>query len=176
MGLFPFLMILLTLLLMQSFRNFFDLFLRAFISKTPFFLFSTLPTTLLTFLGISTILTLTRAFVFSEANLHAAKHLFLKLTRCIMFSRMSFFESTPIGRIIHRVSFDTQAVDCQIPFESNIFYNSVFMMVGALAIIFSQTPLVAVAVFLLSFLFYRTQRDYRQCSREVKRIYTVNNS
>lgn len=51
-----------------------------------------------------------------------------------------------------------------------------FILIGALIIICTQTPFVLIVVVILAIFFYFIQKKYRFSSREMKRLFAVNNS
>lgn len=51
----------------------------------------------------SSLFVLTRSVVASLAGLSIAQTYFLRMVRCIFRAPMSFFDSTPVGRILNRV-------------------------------------------------------------------------
>jgi ABC-type multidrug transport system fused ATPase/permease subunit len=48
---------------------------------------------------------------------------------------MVFFEKTSAGKLLNRFSGDTQAIDDGIPFNSNILYNNIFIILGSVIVI-----------------------------------------
>lgn len=139
MGLVFFCVILLTMAMMQICRNFFDIWLKEYVNYNTLFLFEDNFKLTMIIIAVFTIFwTLMRAFFFAIGNLRAAKNIFVKLLNSIMYSKMAFFETNAIGRIINRFSGDTQAIDDRISFESNCLLNNVFILAGGLIVIILQ--------------------------------------
>ncbi|XP_073417492.1 ATP-binding cassette sub-family C member 10 isoform X3 [Dendrobates tinctorius] len=86
---------------------------------------------------------------------------------------VSFFDSTPIGRIINRFSSDLYCVDDFLPFILNIFLANVFGLLGMLVMISYGLPLILPVLMPLAFLYYYMQRFYRHTSRELKRLHSI---
>lgn len=83
---------------------------------------------------------------------------------------MTFFDTTPLGRILNRFSSDLYSVDDSLPFILNILLANVFSLLGMLVVISYGLPWVLVPLLPLAMLYYRTQHFYRHTSRELKRL------
>lgn len=86
---------------------------------------------------------------------------------------MSFFDITPLGRVLNRFSSDLYSVDDNLPFVLNILLANVFGLLGMLVVMSYGLPWVLVPLVPLAFLYYRTQHFYRHTSRELKRLYSL---
>ncbi|KAG0329331.1 hypothetical protein BG000_000100 [Podila horticola] len=112
-------------------------------------------------------------FYFSLAGARAAKNLHQKALQNIFRAPSSFFDTTPLGRIINRFSKDVDACD-------NLLSESYRMFTGTAAIVLSTfilistifpyflIPLVPMLVF-----YYYAAIYYRSSSRELKRIDSI---
>ena len=148
MGLVFFCLILLTMTMMQLCRNFFDIWLKEYVNYNTLFLIQDDFKLTLILIAVFTIFwTFMRAICFAVGNLRASKNIFIKLLHSIMYSKMAFFETNAIGRIINRFSGDTQAIDDRISFESNCLLNNVFILTGSLVVIILQNIYVFISNF-----------------------------
>lgn len=86
---------------------------------------------------------------------------------------MTFFDTTPTGRVLNRFSSDVYSVDDKLPFMLNILLATVFNLLGMLVIISCSLPWVLVPLLPLAVFYFRTQRFYRHTSRELKRLYSL---
>lgn len=83
---------------------------------------------------------------------------------------MTFFDTTPTGRILNRFSSDLYSVDDSLPFILNILLATVFNLLGMLLVMSYGLPWVLLALLPLGLFYYRTQQFYRHTSRELKRL------
>uniref|UniRef100_H3HBT5 Uncharacterized protein n=1 Tax=Phytophthora ramorum TaxID=164328 RepID=H3HBT5_PHYRM len=111
-----------------------------------------------------------RSFIFAYGGLCAARAAYNKLVISIFAAPLRFFEHTPIGRVLNRLSGDTYAVDESLPFILNIFLKDAADVTGALVILFYGNRLVLVLLVPLSVLYFHLQRDYRPSSRHLRRL------
>ncbi|CAK9166893.1 unnamed protein product [Ilex paraguariensis] len=77
---------------------------------------------------------LSRALLLVPAGYKTATILFNKMHFCLLRAPMSFFDSTPSGRILNRASTDQSAVDLDIPFQVGTFAFSIIQLLGIIAV------------------------------------------
>ncbi|CDF90036.1 ZYBA0S05-07448g1_1 [Zygosaccharomyces bailii CLIB 213] len=106
-------------------------------------------------------------------SIRGSKKLHDTMARSILRSPMTFFETTPIGRIINRFSSDMGTVDDGLQFIFSFFFRSILnYCITVLLIGFNMPWFLAVnAVLLVVYLYY--QAYYITLSRELKRLASV---
>ncbi|XP_062120268.1 ABC transporter C family member 10-like [Humulus lupulus] len=122
-------------------------------------------------IGISsTIVLLLRSLTIVFLGIESSKSLFSQLLNSLFRSPMSFYDSTPLGRILSRVSADLSIVDLDVPF-SLLFAVGATMNavanVGVLAVITWQVLFVSLPTVYLT---YRLQSYYFSTAKELMRI------
>ena len=70
---------------------------------------------------------------------------------------VSFFDVTPIGRIVNRFSSDVFSIDDALPFIMNIFLAQVYGILGTIVITCYGLPWFAVLLLPLGLLYYKIQ-------------------
>ncbi|XVF03668.1 hypothetical protein REPUB_Repub05bG0013200 [Reevesia pubescens] len=114
-----------------------------------------------------------RAMLLNTAGYKTATLLFKKMHLCIFRAPMSFFDSTPSGRILNRASTDQSAVDLNIPYQVGTFAFSVIQLLGIIAVM-SQVAWQIFIVFIpviATCIWY--QQYYISSARELARLVGV---
>uniref|UniRef100_A0A0N4ZVZ5 ABC transmembrane type-1 domain-containing protein n=1 Tax=Parastrongyloides trichosuri TaxID=131310 RepID=A0A0N4ZVZ5_PARTI len=84
---------------------------------------------------------LIKAMVFVKVSLKASTNLHNKMLNSILHAMVSFYDSTPIGRILNRFSKDVDEVDVKLPFSSEAFLQNMITCIGFLIVIAWVFPL-----------------------------------
>lgn len=125
-------------------------------------------------LGVAnSLFTLIRAFSFAYSCIIAGKYIHNTLIKSLINARVKFFDLTPRGRILNRVSSDMYAIDDSLPFILNILLAVTVGLIGILAITCYSLPWFSVALIPLSIIYYMIQNYYRWTSRELKRLSSI---
>jgi ATP-binding cassette, subfamily C (CFTR/MRP), member 10 len=117
-----------------------------------------------------------RAFLFAYGGLQAARAIYADLVAKIFRASLAFFDATPVGRILNRLSGDTYSVDESLPFILNIFLKDLADVVGTLAILFYGNKFVLLLLLPLGIIYVRLQAQYRPLSRHVQRLESTTQS
>nr|KAG5699779.1 hypothetical protein BaRGS_013499 [Batillaria attramentaria] len=104
---------------------------------------------------------------------YAAREMHARLANRILHYPMSFFDTTPSGRILNRVSRDVETIDNWLPLIVRDFLVHSSLVLVTVIVIMIVTP-VSGAVLLPVFVFYYLcQKFYIPTSRQLKRIESV---
>ncbi|XWS27754.1 hypothetical protein CRYUN_Cryun25bG0007800 [Craigia yunnanensis] len=116
---------------------------------------------------------LARAMLLNTAGYKTATLLFKKMHLCIFHAPMSFFDSTPSGRILNRASTDQNAVDLNIPYQVGSFAFSIVNLFG-IVVVMSQVTWQIFIIFIpviSTCIWY--QQYYISSARELSRLIGV---
>lgn len=112
------------------------------------------------FLGVYGALGVTQAFfvlfsslVIATGTKIASRHLHQRMLVNIMHSPMSFFETTPQGRIMNRFSKDISGIDDMVPRSLMQFVRTFLSVVGTLFAISFATPIFLAVIIPLGLLY-----------------------
>ncbi|XP_038198703.1 ATP-binding cassette sub-family C member 10 [Arvicola amphibius] len=120
--------------------------------------------------GVNSLCTLLRAVLFAAGALQAAATLHHRLLHRLLMAPVTFFDSTPSGRVLNRFSSDVACVDDSLPFLLNILLANSVGLLGLLIVLGSGLPWLLLLLPPLSFIYYRVQRRYRASFRELRRL------
>lgn len=109
-------------------------------------------------------------------NTEASKVLNLEAVKKVLHTKMSFMDTTPIGRIINRFSKDTNSLDNEISQQLKLFIHFSASIVGILIMAIIYLPWFAIAIPFLLMFFVLITNYYQSSSREVKRLEAINRS
>ena len=87
---------------------------------------------------------------------------------------MKFFDKTPSGRIINRISNDQENIDDHIPWSGHIFVDQFIMSIGMPIVICIILPWISVAVIIIFIAILKINQFYRKSNRDLKRLSSVN--
>ncbi|KAG5533853.1 hypothetical protein RHGRI_027896 [Rhododendron griersonianum] len=118
----------------------------------------------------STMFLLGRSLSTVSLGMQSSKSLFSQLLNSLFRAPMSFYDSTPLGRILSRVSADLSIVDIDIPFSfifcvgatTNSYANLTVLAVVTWQVLFVSIPMLFLAI--------RLQRYYFASAKELMRI------
>ncbi|XP_049538582.1 multidrug resistance-associated protein 1 isoform X7 [Anopheles darlingi] len=109
-------------------------------------------------------------------SIEATRILHRRLLEGILRSGMTFFDTTPRGRIIARFSNDINTLDYSLPMNIKNFIPTVLRVVATLVVICISTPIFASVIVPIGILYYAVQRFYVATSRQLKRLESVSRS
>uniref|UniRef100_A0A672I1Z1 ATP-binding cassette, sub-family C (CFTR/MRP), member 3 n=1 Tax=Salarias fasciatus TaxID=181472 RepID=A0A672I1Z1_SALFA len=128
-------------------------------------------------LGIAQgVLVMMSSFTLAMGNIGAARQLHFNLLDNKMRTPQSFFDTTPIGRLMNRFSKDIYVIDEALPATVLMFLFTFFVSLSTMIVIISTTPIFAVVIVPLAFLYIFVQRFYVATSRQLKRLESVSRS
>lgn len=123
-----------------------------------------------------TLFTLLYSLALFIGAIRASRILHRKLIVNILRLPMMFFDTTPIGRIMNRLSKDIYCIDVTIPLSLKSFLQMFFDVLGMLVAVSYATPLFLTVVPPLGALYFYIQRVYVATSRQLRRIESVSRS
>ncbi|KAI0041202.1 ABC transporter [Auriscalpium vulgare] len=121
------------------------------------------------FLGVAqALLGLVTGSVMSVMVYTASRNLHKDAIRRVMHAPMSFFETTPIGRIMNRFSKDVDTIDNLLADAIRTFLNTFSGVIGAVILIAILQPWFLIAVAVVTVMYAMAAAFYRASARELK--------
>lgn len=109
-------------------------------------------------------------------SIEASRKLHERMAYAIFRSPMSFFETTPSGRILNRFSSDIYRVDEVLARTFNMLFVNSARAFYTLILIAVSTPAFIILIIPLGAIYLYIQRYYLRTSRELKRLDSVSRS
>ena len=130
------------------------------------------------YLGIYAVLVLancvaayTRTTWFAKGGAVAAARVFEHLLHAVVRSPVVFFDTTPVGRLVARLSYDTEIVDGALVQKGLTVLASLFWLLSGLSVILGVVPAVAAAIVLCAPVFALTHAAYQRSGVQLQRLY-----
>ncbi|KAI1293280.1 Canalicular multispecific organic anion transporter 2 [Mortierella claussenii] len=114
--------------------------------------------------------------IFRGAGVRSSTLLHDKLLYKVLHLPMSFFDTTPVGRIINRFSTDINNLDEEMPSNITDIYYFLTMVLGTVIVISFTLPWFLALVPVLILFYFLIQRYYMATSRSLKRIHMISKS
>ncbi|XP_019854605.1 PREDICTED: canalicular multispecific organic anion transporter 2-like [Amphimedon queenslandica] len=116
------------------------------------------------------IMVLFGAFSLYFGALNASMRLHNGMLSNILRSPMSFFDTTPLGRILNRFSKDIYMIDEEIPRSLRSFLITLFTVLSTIVVVSIASPWFMLAVIPLLVVYIVIQRYYVATSRQLRRL------
>ncbi|KAG1554327.1 hypothetical protein G6F51_000001 [Rhizopus arrhizus] len=125
----------------------------------------------------STILSMIQTLVlWVYCAIRSARVLHSEMLETVIRSPMSFFDTTPLGRILNRFSKDQHTVDEALPRIFSGYFRVLFVVISTVLIIAFSTPAFLIVMIPLGVIYIYIQRYYLATSRELKRLDSIGKS
>ncbi|KAH6879589.1 cadmium ion transporter [Coprinopsis sp. MPI-PUGE-AT-0042] len=119
------------------------------------------------------VVTFLLAFSFFAMGLIASLRLFKSALSGILHSPLSFFDTTPMGRILSRLTKDIETLDNELAQIIYSFLTIFLSLFGIMALVFYTFPYLGIIFAPMSLLYYLMSRYYRATSVETKRLDSI---
>ena len=116
------------------------------------------------------ILAIFRALVSFSCTILASQNLHNQMTKAILRTKIQFFDTNPLGRILNRFSADIGIMDDQLPPTLFDFFTLAFVVIGAVATTVTTLPFVLLVLPFLIWYFLSVRRVFITSTRELKRL------
>ena len=121
-------------------------------------------------------LTVARDLMQMGGSLRASSRLYEGMVRSLMSARPQFYDRTPIGRIMNRLSKDIQEIDQEMSPMMQLTLENLVSLVAVIGVICWATPRFLFLVVFVMGMYYMIGALYLASSRDLKRIESVQRS
>ncbi|XP_067258367.1 ATP-binding cassette sub-family C member 12 [Chanodichthys erythropterus] len=122
------------------------------------------------------LLSIAKGYAFTKITLRASSKLHDTMFKRILGSPMSFFDTTPTGRLVNRFSKDQDEVDAVLPFNMENFFQFCFIVTFTLLTVCIVFPYLLIAVAVLGVIFATILYIFQRSIRQMKRMENVSRS
>eukprot|EP00571_Detonula_confervacea_P003671 CAMPEP_0172317074 /NCGR_PEP_ID=MMETSP1058-20130122/30478_1 /TAXON_ID=83371 /ORGANISM="Detonula confervacea, Strain CCMP 353" /LENGTH=1393 /DNA_ID=CAMNT_0013031535 /DNA_START=1 /DNA_END=4182 /DNA_ORIENTATION=+ len=119
------------------------------------------------------VMSFVRSYGLASFGVRSSFQLHGGLLRSVLRAPMSFYDTTPMGRILSRFSKDMHTVDHEIADFLDIFMFIILQLTVVMVTIVVITPYFAIALPFLGFFYIMAMNYFRRVSRETKRLESV---
>lgn len=120
--------------------------------------------------------TFIRLILFILVGLRASRSMFEKLLGVVLQAPMSFFDTTPIGRIINRFSKDLYTVDEQLVVAARSYLSTITSVFSTIFVVTAVTPKFLFGLVPIIVFYIHQQHFFTKTYRELKRLDSVTRS
>lgn len=127
-------------------------------------------------MGQAVLIVIQNLILWIFCSIEASRKLHERMAFAIFRSPMSFFDTTPAGRILNRFSSDLYRIDEILARTFNGLFTNAGRAAFTLVVICSSTPAFIVLIIPLAIIYLAYQKYYLRTSRELKRLDSVSRS
>lgn len=125
---------------------------------------------------LAAVVTYVKSLLWTFFGLKAAGTLHEALFQAVLNTRMTFFDVTPLGRILQRFSKDTDTLDNNLPAAWNMTTEFITGLLSQLATMCSIKPFLIPFLMPIGYLYFKFQAFFRASYREIKRLDSTTSS
>lgn len=125
---------------------------------------------------VSTIATTVRSFWCMVGGWKAAKKAFASMLSCVLLAPMEYFDTTPMGRLLNRFTYDTEVVDVLLTEAMSMMMISCGWYVTGIVIMTFILPWMILAIVPVTILFGLVAMRYRMCGPDLQRLDAISRS
>uniref|UniRef100_A0A3B3UXY2 ATP-binding cassette sub-family C member 5 n=1 Tax=Poecilia latipinna TaxID=48699 RepID=A0A3B3UXY2_9TELE len=125
---------------------------------------------------VTVVLAVIKCFFYTHVTLRAACKLHDSMFRKILASPMSFFDTTPTGRILNRFAKDQEELDSVLPLHMDPFLQFCLLVTFTIIIIASVFPAMLAAVVVMGVLFTLILFVFQRGIRQMKKMENISRS
>ncbi|XP_071507087.1 ATP-binding cassette sub-family C member 5-like [Diadema antillarum] len=122
------------------------------------------------------VVALLKSFIYMKLTIRSSSTLHKKLFKTVLRSPMSFFDTTPIGRILNRFSKDMDELDVMLPINMEMALTNVMMVIASIFTICVVFPWFVIAVVPIFVVFILVMIFYRRGVNDMKQLENVSRS
>lgn len=116
---------------------------------------------------------LVNSLLVAISGLRASRKIHDQVLTHIVKVPMTFFDTTPTGRILNRFSNDTDSIDSKLPDTLQGLIQQIFIILASVGLQIIVTPFFIIPAIPLFIIYFFIQRYFRKSSVELKRLDSI---
>jgi ATP-binding cassette subfamily C (CFTR/MRP) protein 1 len=117
-----------------------------------------------------------RAYIIYDTGRLGSRGLHERLLASVASAKVSFFDTTPLGRILNRFAKDVDTADNDLPMNYLGFLGQIFSILSSTVVMIVSQPFVIIALLPAGYIYSKVLVFYNAANREIKRVDSINKS
>lgn len=117
-----------------------------------------------------------RSLFLAFVALTASRKMFNDMLACVLHAPMSFFDTTPVGRLVNRFSKDVYTIDEKLVETGGMYLRTIFAVVATVFVISGVTPVFILFLIPMVLYYMNEQAFFTVSYRELKRLDSTSRS
>jgi ABC-type multidrug transport system fused ATPase/permease subunit len=106
----------------------------------------------------------------------AAKTVFSSMLSSVVMAPMSYFETTPMGRVLNRFTFDMDIIDVVLTEAMSMLMISCSWFIAGICVMVTILPWIGLAVLPVTIMYWKLMLHYRRSGADLHRLDAVSRS
>jgi len=111
-----------------------------------------------------------------RGGIRCSKNLYAEMTHYVLHAPMSFFETTPMGRLLNRFTYDTEILDVTLVWSMSMLLIALSWFLTALIVMLVILPWMIIVMIPVSFCYWLIHIHYRKSGADLHRLDALSRS
>ncbi len=109
-------------------------------------------------------------------GIRCSKNLYAEMTHYVLHAPMSFFETTPMGRLLNRFTYDAEILDVTLVWSMSMLLIALSWFLTALVVMLVILPWMIIVMIPVAFCYWLIQIHYRKSGADLHRLDALSRS
>ena len=111
-----------------------------------------------------------------RGGIRCSKNLYEEMTHYVLHAPMSFFETTPMGRLLNRFTYDAEILDVTLVWSMSMLLIALSWFLTALVVMLVILPWMIIVMLPVTFFYWLIQIHYRKSGADLHRLDALSRS
>jgi len=117
-----------------------------------------------------------RSVWITTGGIRCSRYLYADMTHYVLHAPMSFFETTPMGRLLNRFTYDAEIIDVALVWSMSMLLIALSWFLCALVVMLVILPWMILVMIPVSFCYWFIQIHYRKSGADLHRLDALSRS